>query len=117
MAAIPGGDADNIAGPSTIVPSQSQNKSGRESTSISHAVEVIEIEGTSYHCYYLKVAKINYIPDSESAPSPSRRRTASPNMGTIENLNTSFSGSFYVDESLKALNPWDGSAVNEEWEF
>jgi hypothetical protein len=38
-------------------------------------------------------------------------------MGTIENLNTSFSESFYVDESLKALNPWDASAVNEAWEF
>ena len=35
----------------------------------------------------------------------------------MENLNTSFSGSFYVDESLKALNPWDSGAVNEAWEF
>jgi hypothetical protein len=58
------------------------------------------------------------LPDSESVPSPTRqRRTASPTMGTIENLNTSFSESFYVDESLKALNPWDASAVNEAWEF
>jgi hypothetical protein len=35
----------------------------------------------------------------------------------MDNLNSSFSGSFYVDESLKALNPWDARAVNEAWEF
>ena len=51
------------------------------------------------------------------SPSPTQRRTASPTIGAIENLNTSFSGSFYVDESLKDLNPWDASAVNEAWEF
>jgi hypothetical protein len=111
LAAIPSGDADNVAGPSTIGPSQSENNCGQE------GVEVIEIEGTSYHCYYVKMVEINCIPDSESVPSPRQRRTASPTMGTIENLNTSFSGSFYVDESLKALNPWDANVVNEAWEF
>ena len=57
------------------------------------------------------------IPDSVSVSLPRQGRIESPTVGMIENLNTSFSGSFYVDESLKALNPWDASGVNEAWEF
>ena len=58
------------------------------------------------------------ITDSDSpAPSPRQARTASPTLGVIENLNTSFSGSFYVDESLKALDPWKGNVAAGSWDF
>lgn len=53
--------------------------------------------------------------DSPS-PSPTRGCTASP-AGVVENLNTPFSGSFHVDESLKALNPWEANTPNEVWDF
>ena len=118
LAALPGGDANAVAGPSTVRHSQSNGT--QEATSNGHGAEVIEIEGTSFRCCEIVEYDINnLIPDSDSLPSSTQRRTASPTtgIGMIENLNTSFSGSFYVDESLKALNPWDASAVNEAWEF
>ena len=99
-AAFPEGVANAVAGPSTIHHDDA---------------EVIEIEGAYIHCCSGKLLNIK-IPESDSAPSPSRR-TASPTIDMIENINNSFSGSFYVDDSLKALNPWDASAVNEAWEF
>jgi len=51
------------------------------------------------------------------SPSPRRGCTASPTTGVVENLNTSFLGSFHVDESLKALNPWEANTSNEVWDF
>ena len=54
--------------------------------------------------------------DSPS-PSPGHGCTASPTAGAVENLNTSFSGSFHVDESLKALNPWEANTPKEVWDF
>jgi len=101
LAALPGGDANAVAGPSTLHHDRADS-------------EVIEIEGAYFHCFSSKLLKI-LIPDSDSTPR--QERTASPTIGIVENLNASFSGSFYVDESLKALNPWDASAVNEAWEF
>jgi|SRR5882762_240340 len=121
LAALPAGDASNVAGPSTddnnvAGPSTRRQSNGTQERSNRNGVEVIEIEGTSFH--RCSVSLLNKkIPDYDSLPSPTQRRTASPTMGTIENLNTSFSGSFYVDESLKDLNPWDASAVNETWDF
>lgn len=111
---LPGGDANAVAGPSTL--HQSQSNSMPETSSNRHhdSTEVIEIEGAYFLCCSGELLKI-LIPDSESAPSPRQERTASPTINMIENINTSFSGSFYVDESLKALNPWD--AINEAWEF
>ena len=55
LAAVSGGDADNVAGPSTtgIGLSQSQNNCGQESSS--HGADMIEVEGTSYPSYYVKI--------------------------------------------------------------
>lgn len=103
LAVLPDRGASAVAGPCTL-----------------HGVEVIEVEGIFfYHCS-VKFEWLNrLISDSESAPSARQGRTASPTVGSVENLDTSssFSGSFYVDESLKALNPWEAGAADEAWEF
>lgn len=100
-AALPDRGASAVAGPSTL-----------------HGVEVIEVEGIFFFRCSVKLEWLNkLISDSESAPSARQGRTASPTAGAVENLNTSFSGSFYVDESLKALNPWAAGAADEAWEF
>jgi len=61
LAALPGGDTDNVAGPSTICQSQSNNTHETQETSSNshhlHGAEVIEIEGNSFHRSSMKLMK------------------------------------------------------------
>jgi hypothetical protein len=64
LAALPGGDANNVAGPSTIRQSQSNGTDEtQETSSNSHHLHgapgavVIEIEGNSFHCSSMKLLR------------------------------------------------------------
>ena len=55
LAALAGGEANNVAGPSTIP--QSQSNGSREIARNRDGVEVIEIEGISINCCFEKKLK------------------------------------------------------------
>jgi hypothetical protein len=112
----PDGELVNaIAGPSLAIPSRS-NDPQVEATKKSEP-NIIDIDGKASQFYARQMLTMLIVDSDPPTPPPTQHHMASPGFGVVRNLNTSFSGSFHIDESLKSLDPWGENVANHVWDF
>ena len=112
----PDGELVNaIAGPSLAIPSCS-NDPQVEAIKRTEPI-IIDIGGKASKFYARQMLTMLTVDSDPPTPPPTQHHTASPGFGVVGNLNTSFSGSFHVDESLKSLDPWGENVATHIWDF